>query len=475
MPSAAASAAASAEGGSAGGSGRRRKRLGRCASAPRQKIKLDNREDDDGRCPSNGDNNDTCADANVANRKLGAVVDAISMAAANLLLRGIDCRSRLLLQKVTKGCHMLENASFRNAEMQRRIVELGGSTFLVQMASLVKSGSEAYEECFRDDTWGINECVHAMLGLLVNLTHMHESACMILFHSIKENKSSAAELFSLSATWLRESTSTESPWYFDALLRTLSVLANCVEVNEDNRIALSSCTVQKNHWKTLSCIHFLVQELLRLFPGGTDASAGDSTPSWSAEKLVLSAHICLLLGCLLRGASPSSMPSRAAASRHEVPTGLPRNAQDRVCDIAALMPDHSLSIICIVLDTFVRFQLKACVLSAEILSFIQKLIKYIASLEGAGTSTEDPEPLVVGESAPLGTDVEATTSHADDLPPSPICKPSRPKKREKDVCPFRSDQEAPANTPAPLKSSARSYSKRRRRTPEIIPLDELNF
>ena len=258
------------------------------------------------------------------------IIDIFVDAADVLILKGIS--SPLEMWRATQCCRILESAAFRHGGTQDRLVQLGSSRLLAHLTTLLEACGRAHQDRASD---ALGECIHALLGLLVNMTHMQGSACDIVMHE----SSSAGILLNMCAAWLRCDSAAGSPWHFDALLRALSVLANCVEMSENNRIALARCTVVDATGNAISSIAFLVDALLDLLPSAKSPDEDGEIPSWSAESLVLSAHVCMVIGCLLRGASLASLQSKVNLTSCSEQFA----AEARVHNIAALMPNTSLS------------------------------------------------------------------------------------------------------------------------------------
>lgn len=120
---------------------------------------------------------------------------------------------------------------------------------------------------------------------LINITNLLPNAAALAEGVIPPAQTKLAALFASDRTH----------WEFDQILLLLTLLANLAELPENRASALLR--------PELVCEWFLLSLPLRTARDLVDGSANDTiTFSWTPEELVLSSHVCLVLGCLVRDA-----------------------------------------------------------------------------------------------------------------------------------------------------------------------------
>eukprot|EP00510_Aplanochytrium_minuta_P004280 CAMPEP_0184014576 /NCGR_PEP_ID=MMETSP0954-20121128/5754_1 /TAXON_ID=627963 /ORGANISM="Aplanochytrium sp, Strain PBS07" /LENGTH=270 /DNA_ID=CAMNT_0026295109 /DNA_START=34 /DNA_END=846 /DNA_ORIENTATION=+ len=151
-----------------------------------------------------------------------------------------------------------------------------------------------------------------------------------------------------------------SSWNFDFALILLGLLTNCVESHAENRRTFGKLKKKK-------AVLLVVDMFLKTLPPNiVDALKNPKKRQeevdfdWKPEQLVISSHVCLLIGCLMR-----------------------ENKENKL-RILRYIPGHSPVIMIHVLRAFLAFQKDARVLSPEalvgissVISDLEKMLKIV--------------------------------------------------------------------------------------------------
>lgn len=138
-----------------------------------------------------------------------------------------------------------------------------------------------------------------------------------------------------------------STWEFDEILLLLTLLANLVELPENRVFELINTK--------LMCDLFHISLPLRIANDLVNGSSSDTIEfTWTPEELVLSSHICLVLGCLVRDSDNTKLLSDM------LPGGKKRGFAPQIQ----------------ILQAFLEFQRQAQVVTPEMQDSVNKVASY---------------------------------------------------------------------------------------------------
>ncbi|CEG37260.1 uncharacterized protein PHALS_04700 [Plasmopara halstedii] len=213
------------------------------------------------------------------------------------------------------------------------------------------------------------EVLLSTIRVLINLTH-HESEAASNIHALDGMQILVSAFSSLCKAASAEESWMQKSWGFDACLLLLSVLVNCIEFSEENRVALAEVSVCRIEGTNLAehsaCALFVefflskVQSFKHLIEGSeAQVILIDEDDDWNPEDVILGGCTSLLLGLLMKDSAANG------------------------ASILKLMPGSSSRLLLCALRVYVAFHSQINALTPDLVESVLMIEKILKSFEGS--------------------------------------------------------------------------------------------